>query len=127
MATVDDLLAVGGPSPVVVCGRNERLRRRLTGRPGVTALGWVSDMVGLMQACDLAVLNSGGLSLAEATAVGLPLHYRPLVGQGVANADLADAVGIAEWPRPTPELGTVFPVQRGRVRCQPQTPHGETR
>jgi len=109
MATVDDLLAVGGPSPVVVCGRNERLRRRLTGRPGVTALGWVSDMAGLMRACDLAVLNSGGLSLAEATAVGLPvLHYRPLVGQGVANADLADDAGIAEWPRTRPELSAAI-------------------
>jgi UDP-N-acetylglucosamine:LPS N-acetylglucosamine transferase len=38
-------------------------------------------MACLMRACDVAVLNSGGLSLAEATAVGLPvLHYRPLVG-----------------------------------------------
>ena len=108
-ATVDDLLAVSGSSPVVVCGRNARLRRRLTGRPGVTALGWVSDMAGLMRACDVAVLNSGGLSLAEATVVGLPvLHYRPLVGQGVANADLADAVGIAEWPRTRRELSAAI-------------------
>jgi hypothetical protein len=105
VATVDDLLAVGAPSPVVVCGRNERLRRRLTGRHGVTALGWVSDMAGLMRTCDVAVLNSGGLSLAEATAVGLPvLHYRPLVGQGVANAKLCDDLGIAEWPRTRAEL-----------------------
>ena len=108
-ATVDDLLAVGGASPVVVCGRNERLRRRMARRPGVTALGWVSDMAGLMRVCDVAVLNSGGLSLAEATAVGLPvLHYRPLVGQGVANAALADAVGLAEWPRSRPELSAAI-------------------
>jgi hypothetical protein len=49
------------------------------------------------------------LSLAEATAVGLPvLHYRPLVGQGVANAALAAAVGLAEWPRTRPELSAAI-------------------
>lgn len=122
-ATVDDVLAAGGPSPVVVCGRNEKLRRRLAGAPGVTALGWVSDMAGLMNACDVAVLNSGGLSLAEATAAGLPvLHYRPLVGQGVANAALADQVGIAPWPRTADALGAALGRPRAVHRRPADTP-----
>lgn len=123
MASVTDVLAVGGASPVVVCGRNERLRRRLTGHPGVTALGWVSDMAGLMRACDVAVLNSGGLSLAEATAVGLPvLHYRPLVGQGVANAALTDAVGIAEWPQTRAGLAAALGRTTAAVRRSMEAP-----
>lgn len=127
-ATVTDLLALAGPSPVVVCGRNDRLRHRMTGIPGVVPLGWVSDEAGLMHACDVAILNSGGLSLAEATAVGLPvMHYRPLIGQGVANAVLADAVGIAEWPRTRQALGAalgqVRPVNRrpGDIPADPVT------
>jgi UDP-N-acetylglucosamine:LPS N-acetylglucosamine transferase len=80
--------------PVVVCGRNERLRRRVARVPGVVALGWVDDMAGLMRSCEVAVVNSGGLTLAEAAVCGLPVvHYCPLPGQGVANALFGAATG----------------------------------
>lgn len=104
--TVADLLADrNGPTPVVVCGRNDRLRRRLAARFRVPVLGWVPDMASLMRDCQVAVLNSGGLTLAEAHAVGLPVvHYRPLAGQGLANAAFTERAGLARWARSVPEL-----------------------
>jgi UDP-N-acetylglucosamine:LPS N-acetylglucosamine transferase len=89
-----DIARNTGLIPVVVCGRNERLRRRVARVPGVVALGWVDDMAGLMRTCEVAVVNSGGLTLAEAAVCGLPVvHYRPLPGQGVANALFGAATG----------------------------------
>jgi UDP-N-acetylglucosamine:LPS N-acetylglucosamine transferase len=104
--TVADLLSDrDGPTPVVVCGRNDRLRRRLADRFRIPVLGWVSDMASLMRDCQAAVLNSGGLTLAEAEAVGLPVvHYRPLAGQGLANATFTERAGLARWARSVPEL-----------------------
>ncbi len=98
--TTSDLVSIEGVTPVVVCGRNGRLRRRLAGTAGAVVLDWVADMASLMRACNVVVLNSGGLSLAEAGACGLPvIHYRPLPGQGVANAAAAEQDGIAAWVR----------------------------
>lgn len=85
--TVHDIAADGRFRPVVVCGRNEALRAAVAEIPAATALGWVDDMAAVMRRCSVAVLNSGGLTLAESAAVGLPvLHHRPLPGQGEANA-----------------------------------------
>lgn len=85
-------------TPVVACGRNSALRRRVSRVPGVVAVGWVDDMAALMRTCDVAVLNSGGLTLAEATVCGLPaIHYRPLPGQGVANAAFGARTGASPW------------------------------
>lgn len=104
--TVADLSSDrNGPTPVVMCGRNDRLRRRLAARFRVPVLGWVPDMASLMRDCQVAVLNSGGLTLAEAHAVGLPVvHYRPLAGQGLANAAFTERAGLARWARSVPEL-----------------------
>ena len=90
---VRDLLADTDFVPVVACGANSGLRRRVARIPGAVALGWTNDMAGLMRACSVAVLNSGGLTLAEAASVGLPVvHHRPLPGQGVSNAQICAAV-----------------------------------
>jgi UDP-N-acetylglucosamine:LPS N-acetylglucosamine transferase len=96
LGTVDDLLRSSGFRPVVVCGRNERLRAAVEKLDGAVALGWVDDMAAVMRACDVAVLNSGGLTLAETAAAGLPVvHARPLIGQGRLNAELCTrAAGV---------------------------------
>jgi processive 1,2-diacylglycerol beta-glucosyltransferase len=101
LGTVRDVLADGRYAPVVVCGRNDRLRRAVAAMPGAVALGWVEDMSSVMRVCDVAVLNSGGLTLAETAACRLPVvHDRPLVGQGRLNAEVcARAAGV-------PVLGT---------------------
>lgn len=102
-------------TPVVVCGHNERLRRAVAKVPGAVALGWVDDMAGLMRSCQVAVLNSGGLTLAEAAICGLPVvHYRPLVGQGAANASFGVRTGRAPHCRDATQLGAAIRDARAR-------------
>ncbi len=84
----------------VLCGRNDRLRRRLADRPRVVALGWRDDVPELMAAADLLVHNAGGLAFTEALVAGLPaVTYLPIPGHGRANADLLERAGLAPWPR----------------------------
>lgn len=79
---------------VVVCGRNESALnrvRRLSLRPNVElrALGFVDNMHEWMDAADLLVSKSGGLTSSEALAKGLPmLIVDPIPGQESRNADL---------------------------------------
>jgi UDP-N-acetylglucosamine:LPS N-acetylglucosamine transferase len=98
--TVHDLIGHPDLRVVVLCGRNTRLRRRLSRLPRVVALGWRDDVPSLMAASDVLVHNAGGLSLTEALAVGLPaITYRPIPGHGRANADVLDRAGVAPWAR----------------------------
>src|SRR5436190_7457328 len=82
--------------PVIVCGRQERLRRRLA-RTGVgTVIGWTDEMPGLMAACDVLIENAGGLTSLEAMASGLPVvTYQPIPGHGRENTRLMHAAGVA--------------------------------
>lgn len=86
--TARDLLAADpGLRPVVVCGRNDQLREAVSRIPGAIPLGWVTDMPLVMRTCAVAILNSGGLTLAEAAQSGLRVvHHDPLPGQGELNA-----------------------------------------
>lgn len=103
--TVDDLVASGVVTPVVVCGTNTALLRRLHRVPGVCALGWVDDMAELMQACDLVIQNAGGLTSLEARQSGLPvLTYRCLPGHGLTNSRALESAGWARWPQGPEEL-----------------------
>ena len=107
--TALDVLAHTDYIPVVLCGSNQRLRRRLSRLPGVVALGWVADMAALMTRVQVAVLNSGGLTLAEAVTCSLPVvHYRPLPGQGEANAATCETARIASWPRTAKDLAAAI-------------------
>jgi UDP-N-acetylglucosamine:LPS N-acetylglucosamine transferase len=91
-----DLAASGLVVPVVVCGRNTRLRRRLSERRIGIALGWVDDMPALLRAADLVVHNAGGLSCMEALAVDIPvLTYRCIPGHGQTNVAALDLSGLA--------------------------------
>lgn len=95
-----DVARSGAAVPVVVCGRNKSLARRLrrAGYPHV--LGWVTDMPRLIQACDVVVQNAGGLTTSEALATGRPvLTYRCLPGHGRLNAEAMDVEGVVPWIR----------------------------
>ncbi|HEY0831849.1 MAG TPA: glycosyltransferase [Candidatus Dormibacteraeota bacterium] len=76
---------------VVVCGRNEKLRRRLADLEASTpmlVLGFVDYMPELMRACDLVVTKAGPGAIAEALATGLPLVITGfLPGQESPNVD----------------------------------------
>ncbi|MCZ9336647.1 galactosyldiacylglycerol synthase, partial [Streptomyces sp. TRM76130] len=69
--------------PVVLCGADERLRRALSRVPGVLALGWVTDMPGLLHAARALVDNAAGQTAVQALAAGLPVvGHRPIPGHG---------------------------------------------
>jgi UDP-N-acetylglucosamine:LPS N-acetylglucosamine transferase len=97
--TAAEVAASGVATPVVVCGRNERLRERLD-RAGVPALGWVDDMPLLMRAVDVLVENAGGLMAMEGMATGLPVAtYRPIPGHGHISAATLEQAGVSTWIR----------------------------
>jgi processive 1,2-diacylglycerol beta-glucosyltransferase len=106
---VHALLTVERPmQAVVVAGRDERLRVRLTrlaaGSP-VRVAGYVEDVRTLLAAADLLVTKAGGMTLAEATATGVPLLlYGSLPGQEIGNERFASRAGIALVARSRGEL-----------------------
>jgi UDP-N-acetylglucosamine:LPS N-acetylglucosamine transferase len=104
-----DIADTGLALPIVACGNNDRLRRRLSRDGRIMALGWVDDMATLIRACDLVVQNAGGLTTLEALACRVPvLTYRCLPGHGRTNAAaLADA-GWANWVRARQHLATAL-------------------
>jgi UDP-N-acetylglucosamine:LPS N-acetylglucosamine transferase len=115
--TVDDVVAAGFAA-VVLCGRNEALRRRLTG-PHVVPLGWRDDVHRLMQAADVLVQNAGGLSFTESLVAGLPaVTYRPIPGHGRANAAVLQEAGLAPWARDQRELARHLHAQAARGRTE---------
>jgi processive 1,2-diacylglycerol beta-glucosyltransferase len=83
----------------VVCGRNEELRRSLAGRDyalPVHVLGFVSNMQELMASSVMVVTKPGGLTTAEALALGKPLLIvNPIPGQEAANSDFLLEHGAA--------------------------------
>jgi processive 1,2-diacylglycerol beta-glucosyltransferase len=102
--TFDQLLAAPAYYPVVVCGANERLRQRLSGRGGLV-LGWTHDMPALMAAADVLVQNGGGLTCMEAFAAGLPVvTVRPIPGHGRQNAEDMARAGVAAYVTDPAEL-----------------------
>ncbi|HYL08120.1 MAG TPA: glycosyltransferase, partial [Candidatus Udaeobacter sp.] len=86
---------------VVVCGRNEKLRRRLAEMELATPtliLGFVDYMPELMRACDVVVTKAGPGAIAEALATGLPLvitGYLP--GQETPNVDFVVESGFGAF------------------------------
>ncbi|PIR19446.1 MAG: galactosyldiacylglycerol synthase [Elusimicrobia bacterium CG11_big_fil_rev_8_21_14_0_20_64_6] len=78
---------------VIVCGRNEAARSRLStirppSRHRVRVLGFTDRMRDLMAVADLLVTKPGGLTVSEALACGLPMALiSPIPGQEVRNAD----------------------------------------
>ncbi|GAA0922467.1 MGDG synthase family glycosyltransferase [Streptomyces thermoalcalitolerans] len=99
------LLAAHGFLPVVLCGRNERLRRALSDVPGVLAPGWVSDMPDLLHACAALVDNAAGQTAVQALAAGLPVvGHRPLPGHGAEGVRRMAGLGLADHAPDTSAL-----------------------
>jgi UDP-N-acetylglucosamine:LPS N-acetylglucosamine transferase len=112
-----------GATALVLCARNEPLRRRLERMPGVLPLGWRTDVHELLHVVDVLVQNSGGLSLTEALVAGLPaVTYRPIPGHGRANAAVLDEAGLAPWARTPEQLGELVHAAVGRDRTPPKFP-----
>ncbi|MHA0038411.1 MGDG synthase family glycosyltransferase [Deinococcus sp. PESE-13] len=63
-------------------------------------LGFRRDLPRLLAASDLVVGKAGGLTVAEATALGVPLViYAPIPGQEEHNADFLERHGAGLWAR----------------------------
>jgi processive 1,2-diacylglycerol beta-glucosyltransferase len=101
-ATLERLLAL--PSTVqfiVVAGKNEALRERLErvaakARGRVRVFGFVTNIQDHMEAADIAVTKSGGLTVSECLTRGLPMIvYNPIPGQEEMNADWLVEFGAA--------------------------------
>lgn len=103
--TVEALARSGTILPVVLCGRNDGLRRRLSRSGSCVAVGWTDAVPGLMAKADVFVDNAGGLTCWEALAVGLPVViFRPLPGHGRFNARALESAGLAARARTAREL-----------------------
>ncbi|MBT2413396.1 galactosyldiacylglycerol synthase [Streptomyces sp. ISL-12] len=103
--TTARLLAGHGWLPVVLCGADERLRRALSRVPGVLALGWVTDMPGLLHAARALVDNAAGQTAVQALAAGLPVvGHRPIPGHGADGVRAMAALGVSEAAADDPEL-----------------------
>ncbi|MFC0037145.1 MGDG synthase family glycosyltransferase [Actinomadura rayongensis] len=91
--------------PVVLCGRNERLIRRLRGAGAGLVLGWRDDIADLMAGAYAFVDNAAGLSCREAFARGLPVvSYRPIPGHGRDGARAMADSGVSVYARTPAEL-----------------------
>ncbi len=84
---------------VVVCGRNEELRRDLSlldRRHPTHVLGFATNMQELMAISELVITKPGGLTTSEALALGKPLFIlNPIPGQEAANSDFLLEHGAA--------------------------------
>lgn len=84
---------------LVVCGRNEDLRRELAAqdrRHPTRVLGFASNMHELMTVADLIITKPGGLTSSEALALGRPIMILdPIPGQEAANSDFLLEHGAA--------------------------------
>ena len=86
---------------ITVTGTNEAEKRKLSeyrwpGHVRHVGLGFVEDMATVMACSDVVITKSGGLSVAEALALGLPMVItKPVPGQEEGNAQWLGAEGAA--------------------------------
>ncbi len=119
-----DVLATGRMTPVVACGRNESLRRRVAAIPGVVALGWRPDLPQLMAAADCVLQNAGGMSSLESLSSGTPTFtYLPIPGHGLTNARALAGAGLVPWLTGPTELGVALAAVLAGVPA-PSLPEG---
>jgi UDP-N-acetylglucosamine:LPS N-acetylglucosamine transferase len=119
VGTVRDVTGTGFAA-LVLCGRNESLRRRVAAQPGAVALGWRPDVHELMQVADVLIQNAGGLSCTEALVAGLPtVTYRAIPGHGRANARVLHDAGLAPWAHTPAELTTLLHSRLAQDRTPP--------
>ncbi|HEY0457045.1 MAG TPA: glycosyltransferase [Verrucomicrobiae bacterium] len=84
---------------IVVCGRNEELRRELAvveRRHPTHVMGFVANMEEFLAVADLVLTKPGGLTTSEALALGKPIFVlNPIPGQEAANSDFLLEHGAA--------------------------------
>lgn len=110
---------------VAICGRNERLRRRIDRLPRPTgatlhALGFQREVAPLLALGDVVVSKSGGISTAECMALGRPMVIsHAIAGQEERNMHMVISAGAGFWA-PTP---AEIRYQVGRLLRDPALRH----
>jgi processive 1,2-diacylglycerol beta-glucosyltransferase len=86
---------------VVVCGRNDELKQRITKLVesrsiSFKVIGYTDEMHKLMKVADILIAKPGGMTTSEAIACGLPMCVvSPIPGQEERNSDHLLEEGIA--------------------------------
>lgn len=76
-----------------------------SGSATIHRLGHTTDFAELLAASDLVVGKAGGLTVAEATALGVPMVvFGPIPGQEEHNADFLERHGAGVWVRQRRDL-----------------------
>ncbi|GAA3379350.1 galactosyldiacylglycerol synthase [Streptomyces sannanensis] len=105
LAATARLIADTGCLPVILCGRDDRLRLRMSKTPDVLALSWVTDLADLMGAAGALVDNAAGQTAVQALAAGLPVvGYRPIPGHGAEGVRAMAAAGVSAY---APDAGAL--------------------
>lgn len=107
---------------VAICGRNERVRRRLerlarrAGGHRLTVRGFVTNMADWLRCADVVVTKAGPGTIAESACCGAPLILTSwLPGQEAGNAEFVLRAGAGRRARGT--AGLLREV--GRLRADP--------
>lgn len=103
------LLMLPGVQVIVICGRNESLRKDLLASmppdAPLLALGFEHRIHAWMRAADCIVTKPGGITLTEALQTNLPIYiHRPVPGQEKDNALYLEGKGAARISYKTQEL-----------------------
>ncbi len=96
-----------GVQRLVVCGHNKKLYEDLKSLQSadVHIYGLVSNMHELMGASDMMVTKPGGLSVAEALAVKLPMiFFSAIPGQETGNINVLKSYGAGDEQMPLPQI-----------------------
>ncbi|MFQ5592769.1 MAG: glycosyltransferase [Anaerolineae bacterium] len=93
---------------IVICGRNESLRRRLdkqSWRVPTRVLGFVRNMPNLMAAADVVATKAGTSTICEALVVGRPILLTGYIpGQEPGNVDFVVEAGAGQLTDSPPAL-----------------------
>ncbi|GAV26208.1 hypothetical protein ciss_21410 [Carboxydothermus islandicus] len=96
---------------IVLCGHNQKLYRELKvlGRRNLIPVPFTAKVPEYLEAADLVITKPGGLSTAEALALGKPLIIiNPLPGQEQRNAEFLQKKGAALYLTDVLELKMVL-------------------
>lgn len=86
---------------LVVCGRNEKLYKKLhaKGYPTAKIFGFVNNMEELMASCDIFITKPGGMTITESLNMGVPMMFISAIpGQETRNAQIMAGYGVAVIP-----------------------------
>jgi processive 1,2-diacylglycerol beta-glucosyltransferase len=86
---------------LVVCGKNKRLRHRLTQKSyaAVKIFGFVENIEELMAVSDVIITKPGGLTTSESLSMGLPMIFiSAIYGQETKNATILENYGAGITP-----------------------------